>query len=268
MTFWRFAVLGDPIDHSLSPAIHGAALAAAGLRGTYTARRVGATGMAVAVDDVRQGRLTGANVTMPHKRLAADLCDEVAADASRAGAVNTLVRSDGKVTGHNTDVAGIRLAWERNGLPTSAVLIIGAGGAAAAALLALEGMAVSISGRNPEATRRLVERVGVDASLLPWGTPVAGAVVVNATPLGMAGEELPSTVLEAADGLFDMAYGALPTPAVATARRRGIPVADGPAMLLGQAGASFRLWTGLDPSESAMRQALGAELERRAAAPA
>lgn len=263
MTFWRFAVLGDPIDHSLSPAIHAAALEAAGLHGTYTARRVGPTGMAVAVDDVRCGRLTGANVTMPHKRLAAQLCDDVTADARRAGAVNTLVRSGAGVSGHNTDIAGIRLAWERNGLPGGAVLIIGAGGAAAAALVALQNMAVSISGRDPDATRGLVDRLGVDAQVLPWGTPLAGAVVVNATPIGMAGEDLPSGVLESADGLFDMAYGPVPTPAVASSRRRGIPVADGPAMLLGQAGESFRLWTGDNSPESAMQRALESELQRR-----
>ena len=253
----RLVVLGDPIDHSLSPALHTAAFAATGLVGEYGRRRVDSTGLADAITQVRHGDLSGANVTMPHKELAATLCDRLAALAERAGAVNTLVRSAGRVVGHNTDIAGIRAAWTAASLAAEApVLILGAGGAAAAALLALEGSELFVSARRPEAGDDIAQRISVDVTAVPWGQPVPGAVVVNATPLGMNAEELPRKTLEAAVGLFDMAYGSTETPAVGWARRAGLPVADGPSMLLHQAAVAFELWTGHRAPLEAMRAVL------------
>jgi len=91
--------------------------------------------------------------------------------------------------------------------------------------------------------------------VLPWGTGWAGAVVVNATPLGMEGESLPGGILDGAVGLIDMAYGAEPTPAVEHARRRGIPVADGLDVLVAQAAISFTWWTGVPAPIEVMRAA-------------
>lgn len=254
----RLAVLGDPIEHSLSPAIHNAAFAAAGLIGEYSRRRVDAAGLADALQEIRAGSLSGANVTMPHKELAAELCDRVSRVASRAGAVNTLVRSGSAVVGHNTDVAGIRAAWTEGRLPTAApVLVLGAGGAAAAALLALEGREIFVAARRPGGAAQLGERVGVVAHALEWGDPVPGAVVVNATPLGMQGERLDLEIIEHAVGLFDMAYAHEPTPTVSTATHEGTPAVDGRRMLLHQAAAAFELWTGHEAPLAAMDAALG-----------
>jgi shikimate dehydrogenase len=250
----KFVVLGDPIDHSLSPRLHTAALRAAGIKGSYEARRVDADGMAAAVDDLRRGKLDGANVTMPHKRLAAQLADELGAEAGRAQSVNTLVSRGGRVMGESTDVAGIRRAWGE--LPPGPALILGAGGAAAAALLALEGRPLTISARRSPAARDLIERTGVTADYAEWGTPVVGAVIVNATPIGMDGDSLPPGLLEAATGLFEMAYGKRTTPAVIAAVGLGIPVVEGTEMLLWQAARSFELWTGVEAPLAAMRFAL------------
>jgi shikimate dehydrogenase len=256
----RLAVLGDPVAHSLSPLLHGAALRELGLPGTYEAIRVDADGMRSAVDDLRRGLLDGVNVTMPHKALAAELADLTSADVARMGAANTLVRIGDAVAAHTTDIAGVRHAW--SDLPDDApVLILGGGGAAAAALLAVAGRQVGVATRTPTAAKRLIDRLGVDAEPVPWGAAVAGAVVVNATPIGMHGEELPAGVLAAACGLLDMAYGSAATPAVRTVGAQGKPVADGRAMLLGQAAASFRLWTGRPAPLAAMRRALAAAPE-------
>ncbi|MFC2177085.1 shikimate dehydrogenase family protein [Actinomycetota bacterium] len=255
----RLAVFGDPIHHSLSPLLHNTALAASGLEGIYEARRVDIVGLAAAVDEIRAGRLDGGSVTMPHKEAAARLCDRLAATSSRAGAVNTLVRVDGHVIGHNTDIAGIQAAWRAARLPsTGPVVVLGAGGAAAAAVLALEDRDVTISSRRPEAAHDLVAKLAVTASVLPWGAPVADAVVVNATPLGMRQEPLEPARLAAAAGLFDMAYGAHETPAVGQMRGRGLPVADGRLMLLHQAAVAFELWTGRTAPFAAMQAALAA----------
>lgn len=258
----RLVVLGDPIDHSRSPAIHTAALAAKGIDGTYVARQVEADGMANAVDEVRYGRLTGANVTMPHKQIAFELCDRVSESALRSGAVNTLVRCNGEVWGYNTDVDGIRTVWADRELPGAApVLILGTGGAAAGALTALRDRAVYVSGRRDDAARSLLDRVRVDGAVVPWGMPIEGAVVVNATPIGMAGESLPESLLTCSSGFFDLTYGPAESPSMRLIRRLGLPVADGKDLLIAQAAASFEIWTGVSAPVDVMSDAFSAHLE-------
>lgn len=250
----RLALFGDPVGHSLSPVIQAAALEAAGLSGTYESRRVDGDGMAHAVDQLRAGHLDGANVTMPHKQLAATLSDELSEDASRAGAVNTLVARDGLVHGETTDVAAVRSLLGR--LPAGPVLLLGAGGAAAAALLACEGRAIQIAARRASAAMALVKALTVRASIVDWGTPVPDVLLINATPLGMQGESLPDGLVEVAHGLLDMAYGPEVTPAVSTAEASGVAVVDGRQMLVEQATKSFQIWTGVAASTEAMMSAL------------
>ena len=253
----RLVVLGDPVDHSRSPAIQTAALEACGIEGTYTARCVDEAGMVGAVDEVRYGRLAGANVTMPHKQLAFELADRVSEAALRSGAVNTLVRRDGEVWGHNTDVEGIRAVWGSAHLPTDRpVLVLGAGGAAAGAVVAVADHAIVVSARRGQAAVELIERTRVEGSVVPWGASVEGAVVVNATPIGMGKEPLPPELLAVASGFFDLTYGPVESPSVRYARDLGIPTADGKELLLAQAAASFEIWTGIRAPIDVMRVAL------------
>lgn len=234
-----------------------AALEAAGIGGTYSARQVDAAGMTGAVDQIRRGDLDGANVTMPHKPLAATLVDNLSEGATRAGAVNTIVPDGQRLMGYLTDVAGVRQAIARAGFPGSGpVLVLGAGGAATAALLATEGRPLRVAARRPGAGRQLLQRLEIAGSEAEWGTPWEGATVVNATPIGMAGERLPDGIVESAAALLDMVYGDDPSPAVAAAHNGGIPVADGLDMLIAQGAESFRLWTGREPPVAAMRAAL------------
>ena len=258
----KFVVLGDPVAHSRSPAIHTAALEALGIDGTYSARRVDDRGMVAAVDEVRYGRLTGANVTMPHKQIAFELADRVSESALRSGAVNTLVRRDGEVWGFNTDVDGILVVWADRGLPTiGPVLILGAGGAAGGALTALADRTVVVSARRDDAARDLLERTRVEGTVTPWGIPVDGAVVVNATPIGMGEEALPGAVLTHASGLFDLTYGPIESPAVGFVRDLGLPVATGKDLLIAQAAASVEIWTGVPAPVDVMRDAFSAPPE-------
>ncbi len=247
-------VLGNPISHSRSPAIHNAALEALGLSGSYEARQVDEAGMQRAFAELRAGELTGFNVTMPHKGLAARLCDRLDPAAARAQSVNTVLLRDGEVYGYSTDIDGIADVW--NGLPASGpVLVLGAGGAAAAACIALEQRPLYLSSRHLGRGQDLGVRIGIDLGEVRWGVPVVGAVVVNCTPLGMAGEELPGPVLELASGLLDMAYGPRPTPALATIEAAGYPAVGGLDLLVAQAARSFALWTGRPAPVEAMRRA-------------
>jgi shikimate dehydrogenase len=237
----EYVVLGDPVDHSRSPAIHSAAFAFLGIDARYAARRVDPSGMALAAAEMRHGDLSGANITMPHKELACRLVDRVAGEARIAGSVNTWLMEAGELVGHSTDIPGIRQAWARRSLGDGPVLILGAGGAAAAALVALADHELLVSARRPDAATRLIEALDSRAVPIPWGEG-REAVLVNSTPLGMRGETLPDPVVEAATGLFEMAYGSRPTPAETTCRGGGKPVADGIDLLVAQAACSFELW--------------------------
>lgn len=252
----HLVLLGDPVDHSLSPVIHKAALEATGLRGTYTAHRVDEAGVRAAFAELRSGRLDGLNITMPHKALAAQLCDHLEPDALRAGSVNTAYRANGGgVRGISTDIDGIRDVWVA--LPSSGpVLILGAGGAAAAACIALADHPLYAAARLGGTTADMARKVGVDLGEVRWGVPVLDAVVVNCTPLGMRGESLPDDVLALAGGILDMAYGPDTTPAVGSVASRGKPTVSGLDLLVAQAARSFSVWTGLPAPLAAMRTAL------------
>lgn len=261
----KLAVLGSPVAHSLSPVMHQAALAHFGIAGEYVARDVDAAGFLQAVAELRHGELEGANVTMPHKGLAYRSSDARSEWAERAGAVNTMSRSsDGRVLGYNTDVFGIRAAWQWAGLPgEGSVTILGAGGAAAAALVALEGRGLCVMARDVAKAQAVIDRTGVAARSMAWGRPHGDGVIVNATPIGMAGESLGDDVLAPATGLLDMAYRDIETPAVRAMRASGRPVAEGLDMLVGQAVAAFEIWTGLAVDPEVMRDAARTELDRR-----
>ena len=252
----KLVVLGDPVSHSRSPAIHQAALRAAGIKGDYAARQVDGDGMRTAAEEVRSGVLTGANITTPHKHLAAELADGRSELVERLGAANTWWRQpNGMLVAENTDVAGVMYAFDQIGLGDS-VLVLGAGGAAAAALVAVPSapgfVDLAISTRNERRARLLLEQLDLDAKFVPWGEPVGGAVLVNATRIGMSGENLPDGLLAAASGFIDMPYGEAATPAVVEAGELGIPCSPGLDMLIGQAMAAFAIWTGVSADHDAM----------------
>lgn len=253
----KLVLLGDPVEHSRSPAIQNAALGAAGIVGSYEARRVDRAGLASAIDEIRYGGLDGANVTMPHKESAFALVDRVSEIALRAGAVNTVIHRDGMAAGDNTDVSGLLRVSDDLGLgETDAVLVLGSGGAAAAALVAFADRRILISARSGDRAGTLLHRTRVDGEVVEWGNAIQGAVVVNATPLGMAGEPLPDGIVERAAGLIDLPYGDQRTPSVVSGFALGLPVADGREVLLAQAAASFELWTPVAAPIEAMRAAL------------
>lgn len=252
----RLAVVGDPVEHSLSPVIHTAALESLGLAGGYKARRVDGDGLRVVMDELRAGALDGVNVTMPHKRLAAELVDELTVDARRSGSVNTIVRAGDVLVGHTTDVSGLGRLWRQREIPSDRpILVLGSGGSAAAACLVVSGATVYMSARRIESTLALGAGLALELVPLRWGTAVSDAVVVNATPLGMGGERLPDRVVELCSALIDLPYAPTPTPAVDAARSRQVPVIDGLDLLVAQAADSFRLWTGRVPPSGVMEAA-------------
>lgn len=253
----RFAIVGDPVMHSLSPAIHNAGFAAYDVDATYSFLPTPRGEFHAVVARLRGGELAGVNVTMPHKENAFAAVDDMDSVAERSRAVNTIIVDDEDLIGFNTDVDGVVEAAALAGLSDRApVLVLGAGGAGAAAAIAMERRPLFVSARDAAAAHALVERTGVDAAVVTWGEGVDGAVVINATPLGMAGEELPRDVLMAGSGLLDMAYGHGLTRACAWYRDHDRPYADGLDMLVAQAGSAFELFTGITPDLNIFRSAV------------
>jgi shikimate dehydrogenase len=252
-------VIGDPIAHSKSPLIHRFWLAKLGIAADYRACHVRPDALASYFAGRRQERdWRGCNITVPHKVAAMRWVDEVDAEAQAVGAINTVVAGD-RLTGHNTDVTGIReaLAGVLDGssfddLLTGAVQVIGSGGAARAAGAAFRGSRLSFFNRSLEKAERLADEFsggkGAAASLDQLAPPgQERCVLVNASSLGMSGNpEVPVDLARyPADTIvFDMVYAPLETGLLHAARQRGLRTIDGLAMLIGQAAAAFALFFG------------------------
>jgi shikimate dehydrogenase len=244
LSAYRFAVLGNPVSHSRSPAIHEVMLELSGFEGEYTTITADEDVLATTIADLREGKWHGLNVTMPLKRTAARFADTLSPQARRSGSVNTLLIEKSAVYGDSTDSTTFRELVARPELAScSSVLVLGAGGSASAALAALDTQHhVYVAARRTAQAEELTSHLSGEP--IAWGTAVAGALVINTTPIGMRGETLPDGILEVAGGLIDLPYGATATPSVTTADSLDIPWVDGNEFLIRQALASFAMWTG------------------------
>ena len=231
------------MEHSLSPLIQNAALEMAGLVGDYRAIRADHAVLDEVIRDLHEGGLDGVNVTMPLKGAALERCHRLTAEAQKSGSVNCLRVRDGVLEGHSTDVVAFDASYALLG-DAPALLVLGWGGAARAAVAAWQRDGAHVSVRD---TAKLAGAMvpGKIVTQVRWGKRVPGALVVNATPLGMHGEALPDGVLTGAAALIDLPYATAPTPAVIAANDAGLPVLDGIAFLSSQATASFEWWTGV-----------------------
>jgi shikimate dehydrogenase len=265
-------ILGWPVTHSLSPAIHNAAFAATGIDMVYVGLPVPAGSLATALDGLAAMGLAGANVTMPHKTEAARLADDLSEEARRLGAVNTIVvTGDGLLHGHNTDAPGFARFLSHDAVFDPAgrrALVYGAGGAARAAALALASAGLSeivVAVRDPARAAALRETLAgsavrvrtIDLGEVPAEAP---ELVVNATPVGAAGDSLPLPRLVPGVLVVDLLYHPSVTPLQVAAREAGAVSFGGLGLLLHQAALSFELWTGIVAPIDVMSAAALAEL--------
>ena len=273
------AVIGSPVEHSRSPAIHNAAAAATGADLSYVALPVAAGDGAAAVEAMRTLGIRGLSVTMPHKADVISAVDDLTPVAAALGAVNHLTNTNGHVVGNNTDGEGFVIGLEHQGVDLSGrhVAVFGSGGAARAIVLgcALAGATVSVVARDPDraamAASVVAPACGADSSVASASVADASVwshvdVAVNATPVGMASlqDSKPVEVPFGVDALgdscvvVDIVYTPLETALLRAARERGLVAIDGLAMLAGQAAAQFEAWTGvrapLDVMMAAARQ--------------
>jgi len=281
------AVIGNPLAHTLSPAMHNAAYEELGLDWVYVPLQVeNETGLRRLLAAAPSLSIVGFNVTMPYKVAVLDLCDQVAAAASMAGAVNTIHVTEGKMVGYNTDGRGLLEALEREaGLNVAGteVVILGSGGAAGAAFVALilaRAARVTVVSRNPATAAALVERMAshlgaVEAHACSFDEaagPIASAsLVVNTTPLGMSSGDpspIPAGIVGPGQVVYDMVYGRAEATALVTeSLAAGALALDGLGMLVAQGAIAIDIWDSnaqRHAPRDVMRRAAEAELAARA----
>jgi shikimate dehydrogenase len=275
------AIIGDPVEHSLSPIMHNAAFKELGLNLVYVAFTVTTRELQTAVLGARSLGLRGLNVTMPHKNTVMNYLDDVDATAKSIGAVNTILSNNGRLIGYNTDGNGAMIALQENGVypEEKKMVILGAGGAAKAiAYQAAQDVdELVILNRTPEKTKKLAEMLQKS-----FGKKVKGAalssevlkeeletadILVNATALGMHPDvnssPVPPSLLRHDLCVMDIVYNPLETRLLNDAKAAGAKVVSGIEMLIYQGAVAFEIWTNCPAPVEVMKKATLNELEKQ-----
>ena len=256
-------LIGWPVEHSRSPAMHNAAFAALGLQWRYVLLPTPADQLGAAVERIRSGELQGANVTIPHKQAVMSYLDELDPAAQAVGAVNTIVRRADRLIGFNTDTLGFKRALIDTGVEVTdrACAVLGAGGSARAVVYVLRelGASITVYARDVDKARAIhadCRPLGVLAEIDP-----TTRLIVNTTPVGLspnvdaspwpAGVSFPAHAL-----VFDLINHPPRTRLIQQAEQAGLRVSNGWSMLIAQGAAAFTLWTGVEPPTEVMRQAI------------
>ena len=252
----RAGVIGYPVLHSRSPAIHEAAARAIGLHLDYRAISVAPADLAEAITTMRRTGMRGMSVTMPHKHNVMEFLDELTPAAVELGAVNHITNTNGHLVGNNTDGEGFLLGLSAaHGIDVAEqhIGVVGAGGAARAIVraCALAGASqVSVIARNPQRAADALDVGQEVAAVATFDVLEQLDIVVNATPVGMSGTTAANdtpfdvSLLDEGAVVVDIVYEPLETPLLRAARERGLTAVDGLSMLAGQAAAQFEWWTG------------------------
>jgi len=275
------AIIGDPVEHSLSPIIHNAAFKELGLNLVYVAFTVTTRELQTAILGAKSLGLWGLNVTMPHKNAVMNYLDEVDSTAKSIGAVNTVLNNNGRLIGYNTDGNGTMIALQENGvyLKEKKLVLIGAGGTAKAIAYqaAQDVEELVILNRTPEKAKKLAEMLKKS-----FGKKVKGAalssevleeelettdILVNATSVGMDPDvnssPVPSSLLRRDLCVMDIVYNPLETRLAADAKSVGAKVVSGIEMLIYQGAVAFEIWTNCLAPVEVMRKAALNELEKQ-----
>lgn len=265
-----FAVIGSPVDHSLSPAMQNAAFAATGFDGVYVALPVAPEDLEAAVRGARAAGLGGMNVTVPHKEAVVPLCASLDDVAAQVGAVNVLARHARGWAGFNTDAPAVRGLLTDAGIgPRSRALVLGAGGAARAAVWALSAMGanVRVAARREGAAAKLAEDMTRSLELpegairtVDWERVAPESIqadaIVNATTVGLSSHagELPALAWRAGQVALDYVYG--DTFFSRSARGNGARLVTGEQVLVRQGALAYRIWLGRHGPEDVMARAI------------
>ncbi len=279
----RLVVIGDPVEESLSPIIHNAALRDMGLddRYNYTKKRVQKEMLKFFIDDIREGKFAGANVTIPHKRNVIAYMDELSESAKAIGAVNTIYKRDQKLIGDNTDSIGFIRSLEDEGVHVKGgcAMVLGAGGAARAVVYALgkKGMkSIILANRSIDSAVEVKDEMRACINTEISVITVRGVkdkledadIVVNTTPVGMKGKledrsVIPGEWLSPPSTVVDIVYIPPKTKLLRDAEKRGCKTISGLGMLVHQGAVALENWTGKEVLAKVMKDALLECLEEK-----
>ena len=262
-----YAVIGDPVSHSLSPVMHNQAFTHIGHNGVYVPFRV--TDIRAAVTGIRALDIKGVSVTIPHKVSVIAHLDEVDAEAEKIGAVNTIVNRNGRLIGYNSDYLGaVKALTDETAVKDRTVVIIGAGGAARAIGFGIiqAGGKVVILNRTADKGKALANDLGADFKPLSECRLVAGQILINTTPVGMFphAEQMPlnAELLTPELIVMDIIYNPLKTRFLREAEKCGCKTIGGLSMFVKQGAFQFELWTGEKAPLDVMRTAVEKSLMR------
>jgi len=272
-TVKTYCIIGDPVDHSLSPAMHNAAFKALNLNCTYIAFRVAKDELEAGIQSLRKTNMAGFNVTMPHKVAVIKFLDDLDETCLKINAVNTVNNEDGRFKGYNTDSYGFIQPLKRRkvNLQGKTVLLMGAGGAARAVLIAFADERVGkviIANRNITKANDLAEtakNVNLNCELigLAEAPNIASKVdlIVNATPVGMAGESsiIKSENIRKDSIVYDLVYRPMETALIQSAKEAGAAVVYGYEMLIDQGAKAFEIWKKMEAPREVMKKTLVGE---------
>ena len=263
-----YAIVGNPVGHSLSPVMHNSALTYTGLEGIYIA--FGVEDIAAAVTGIRALEIRGVSVTIPHKVRVMEYLDEIDDMAEEIGAVNTIVNRQGVLRGYNSDCPGaVEALREKTDISGRRVAILGAGGGARAIGFGVkrEGGSITIINRTRQNGEKLAGDLGCDFKPLTEVKKLDYDIIVNSTSVGMTPHEDSTPVngelLEAGTIVMDIVYNPLKTRLLKDAEKIGCATIDGVAMLVHQGAVQFELWTSKKAPVDIMRRAVLDELRDR-----
>ena len=265
-----FAVIGDPIDHSLSPNIHSAAFRELNLDCSYIAYRIPQGELSEGIEGLKKIKINGFNVTIPHKIEMMKYLDKIDESCSLIGAVNTVTNDEGILKGYNTDMDGFIEPFKKRNLKIndSKVLLLGAGGAARAIVAGIakeNAREITIVNRTKDNAESLLEfaskiglngnvmtRVEVEKKINEYG------IIINATSVGLRNEQSPIDLEEITQNtiVYDIVYMPMNTDFIKKAKEKEAKVIFGYEMLLGQAVRAFEIWHGIEAPYNAMKKAL------------
>src|SRR3989344_8894265 len=259
-------VIGDPVAHSLSPAMHNAGYEAVGIddQFVFLGARVKVQDVGLAVQTMRKMGIHGLSCTIPHKVVVMKFLDEVDETVRKIGAVNTVLNQNGKLVGFNTDWVGVVIPLEKiTTLFGKKALVLGAGGAARAVVFGLlkRGTKVKIFNRTNETAIKLAKEFGCEVTDLKIKSEIKDFdIIINTTSVGMKPLEnnmpIPAEFITNKQIVFDIVYVPFETKLLKEAKKRGAKIIHGIEMLLHQGTAQFEIYTGHKAPEKAMRKAL------------
>jgi shikimate dehydrogenase len=250
----KFLVIGNPIEHSLSPTLHNYWIKNNGIDAIYEKQKLDESELGQIIEDIKKKKINGVNVTVPFKKAIIPFLDELSVEAEKTQSVNTLYLKNKKVVGHNTDIIGFETSIEKTkyNLVNKKVLILGAGGVVPSIIFALNKMKVSkiiISNRTKEKAQNLKKNFK-NVELIEWGEVLNFDMIINATSIGLKEDDNIKLNFSSISGnkfFYDVIYNPSETNFLKIGKKLGNKTLNGKLMFIYQGLAAFNIWHGLKP---------------------